>query len=191
MSMIYPYQFYLQEFNPELPRNSLRKIPFDTCNLELNWNAPYRLLKLNNTDKPSPASETRVVWRIHEINTDQMPDPETLSESSMVLEIDTKSEDLPPYMELILDMEAAHVRLDLPPYLTTRAQNIGLEVGIQPHFVNERLYELLRQNQSSQDLVNDWDHFRAGQPSPDYHLTHQVDSTLFHLYGLLQLWRNL
>ena len=190
MSMIYPYHFYLESFNPDLNTTTLVKIPFDTSNLELDWGDKYRLISLNSSSICSPASaEARVNFRIYEINSDYEPDSELISRSNLVLDMDSFRDDLPPYIELGLDMAAANLQLELKPQHRDTAIIAPQAFWMRPQTNHEQLYELISERKQNEVLLKDWDHFLSSSHSGSPTLAQQVETTLFHLYGLLQLWR--
>ncbi len=189
LSMIYPYKFYLESFNPDLDTTTLVRIPFDISNLELDWGDKYRLISLNSASISIPASpEARVNFRIYEIHSDYEPDSESISRSSLVLEIDSFRDDLPPCMELGLDMAAARLQLDLKPQPGDTAIVAPQAFWMHHHTNHEQLYELIRARKQNEGLLKDWDYFLSSSHSAGPTLSQQVETTLFHLYGLLQLW---
>lgn len=185
ISMIYPYYFYLSELGTDW-QPTWTKIPFDTANLELDQGSKYRLTSLDNTYLHQP--QERMQFRVYETYADQEPcDPSAISEADLVLEIDSLRADLPSHLELILDMSKAALYLDLQDHQITSPplNREGLEVYQQ--ITNARLFEQLRNLRLNVPLLKDWASFQAASQQESPHLA-SIDNTLFHLYGLLQLW---
>ncbi len=127
-------------------------------------------------------------FRVYETYADQEPcDPSAISEADLVLEIDSLRADLPSHLELILDMSKAALYLDLQDHQITSPplNREGLEVYQQ--ITNARLFEQLRNLRLNVPLLKDWASFQAASQQESPHLA-SIDNTLFHLYGLLQLW---
>jgi hypothetical protein len=191
LSLIYPYDFYFVS-DESIPASAgLRRIPFDTANLELAYDGIYRLTSLDYEHFDHGDRESaRVKFSIYELPAGcQPPQDMALIRAQQVLDIDSSRGDLPLQLVVILDMAAASLRLDLALESKARAA-IGSEVLRQRlATTQDRLLDRLRSQGSNDMLVRDWEEHRLTcQPDcPD--LAEQVQTTLFHLKALLQLWK--
>lgn len=185
-NIVYPYEFYLEKKNSP----SLVRIPFDTTNLELNCGCQYRLINLNKISIYNlAADENRVHFRIYELITaDESQVYETDMVPLPVLEIVIPQDDLPPYMELVLDMAAATIQLDLLSEAIDETAHIPVVFGMHLRTNQQKLYETIKKNKQNEGLVRDWNQYQLSPHDDDPSLSDQIDHTLFHLYGLLQLW---
>lgn len=52
---IYPFDFYMQSFDDRQGKFCLKKIPFDTANLELDINLPYKITSITKAELPREA----------------------------------------------------------------------------------------------------------------------------------------
>lgn len=191
MSMIYPYHFYLERFDPLLNTKTRFRIPFDTCNLELDWGSKYRLASLNSSVINSPTSaEAKVNFRIYEINADSDPDlHQPIPRSNLVLEIDSSINDLPPRIELELDMAASQLNIELNPQHPPTASFLSEAFWMHRKTSHEQLHELISTSKQNSIFLKDWDLLLSSPRHDLPALSEQVEKTSFHLYGLLQLWQ--
>jgi len=187
-NIIYPYEFYLGENESTV----LDRIWFDTANLELNCEGRYRIISLNHPSIDTLAADEKWVrFRIYELETADGPHFQNPSHLPVpVLEIDSPHKDLPTQFELYLDMASATIQLDL----ITESLD---ETPHAPKFVEKRflanqhkLHQILSRNGQNEALLEDWTKFLHTLSDNDPSLSDQIDHTLFHLYGLLQLWQS-
>ena len=185
-NIIYPYAFYLQ-INSS---TRLERIPFDTANLELDCGSSYRMFSLNNVGIDNlTAGENRVCFRIYEMETDEgLLVPESLQLPLPILEINSPQDDLPPHFELGLNMAAATIQLDLIPESLDETINAPEVLGKRLRANQQKLYQVLRRNKPNEVLLKDWSKSLLAPSEDTPALSAQIDQTLFHLYGLLQLW---
>lgn len=187
-NVIYPFEFYVEKNNQVM----LERIPFDTSNLELNCAGQYRMLRLDRSGiNTLTADEHRVQFCIYELRRADEPyflNPQP--EPRPVLEIDIPLNDMPPYIELRLDMSAAAIQLDFKTDPSDNPMPIPIFFEARLKANQQKLYAMLSVRKQNESLLKDWNKYllSAGESSPT--LPDQIDQTLFHLYGLLQLWQN-
>jgi hypothetical protein len=185
-NIVYPYEFYLGKNESTF----LERITFDTANLELNCGGRYRIANLHHANIGDWADdENRVHICIYEVTSaDQTHIRSSLGLPHPVLEIDGPFDDLPPHFELSLDMAAATIQLEIPEALdeTIYSPEV-LEKSLWS--AQYKLYQLLSRNQQNETLVKDWSKSLQYPLDHDPSLSEQVNLTMFHLYGLLQLWQ--
>jgi len=186
-NVVYPFEFYLEKNN----RAILERIPFDTANLELNCGGQYRMISLDRTSINSLAGdENRVHFRIYELMPADEPHFHKANLGSLpVLEIDIPINDMPPYIELRLDMSSATLQLDFTTDLLDDNTHIPIVFELRLKTNQQKLYETLSRNKQNEVLLKDWDKYLLSPRETSPTLSDQIDQTLFHLYGLLQLWQ--
>ncbi len=187
-NIIYPYEFYMQ-INSS---TSLEKIPFDTANLELDCSGRYRMISLTHASINNlTAEDNRVFFRIYEIGTaDGQHVPEHSGLPLPVLEINSPQDDLPPHFELGLNMAAATIQLDLIPESVEETTNTPEVLGKRLRANQQKLYQILSRNKQNEVMSRDWNKSLLAPSEDTPALADQIDQTLFHLYGLLQLWQS-
>jgi len=189
VNIIYPYDFYLEKYDQDLAAASLVRIPFDTANLELDCTGSYRLLSLDTAAICNLASkDNQVTCRIYELKKGYENDREPVSEHNLVLEIDNSVDDLPGRLEIWLDMADASLRLDLKPDKIDTASFSSEDFWTRLTTCQKELYDQIRTKNYNERLLTDWKThlLSSDHASPD--LTNRAETTLFHLYALLQLW---
>jgi len=187
-NIIYPYEFYMQ-INSSI---SLEKIPFDTANLELDCSGRYRMISLTHDSIDNlTAEDNSVFFRIYEIRTAEGPHmQEPLQLPLPVLEINSPQDDLPPHFELRLNMATATIQLDLIPESLGEATNTPEVLGKRLQANQQKLYQILSRNKQNEVMLRDWNKSLLPPRESASALSDQIDQTLFHLYGLLQLWHS-
>jgi hypothetical protein len=191
ISLIYPYEFYIETFNPNQNINKLVKIPFDTANLELNTRGTYRIFTLDSSSIYNLASDQyRVKFHIYESDTSNGSSQygQTASQN-LILEIDSFKSDLPKRMHLYLDMAAASLRLDLKPVKEYRTPSSPVEFHGRLLADQRKLFDLMKSNNYHPKLIDDFENHLLSAKQESKDLTDQIELTLFRLYALLQLWR--
>ncbi len=182
LNVIYPYAFYLSPNRGE----ELQEIPFDTANLELNCSGSYKLTNLQSAGADAFINGKRANFRIYEIswadqtkikNSDYLP-------PIPVFAIDTPLSALPPDFELILDMASASIQLDIASSLANGNPGSPEVLDKKLATTQQKLYQWLSQNESTGASVSSLPLHHDQNLS----LPAQIDQTLFHLHGLLQLW---
>jgi|GEM_PF-997340 len=189
VNIIYPYDFYLEKYDQDFEAASLVRIPFDTANLELDCTGSYRLLSIDTAGICNMAAkENQVTCRIYELKKGYENDREPVSEHNLVLEIDNSVDDLPRRLELWLDMADASLQLDLKPDKMDTAVFSSEDFWTRLTTCQKELYNQIRTNNYNERLLTDWKTHLLSSPHASPDLTDRVETTLFHLYALLQLW---
>ena len=192
-SIIYPYEFFLQKYDRDGQSVEMLKIPFDTANLELDCFGQYRFYNLrSSTLGYLDNNENRIKFRIYELDSrtdDEIPALPV--EAKPVLEIDSLPGDLPEHLEIGLDMGAANLYLDLrtnqPAIATIPIINFRDLLKTE----QKNLYEIIENKQLNPALTADFhSHLQSADREIQEPLALQLDATLFHLYGLMQLWHD-
>lgn len=186
-NIIYPFEFYLEKNNLA----NLERIPFDTANLELSCGGRYRMTSLDQTSIYNlAADQNRVHFRIYELMAADGPHfCKPLTGALPVLEIDIPKNDMPPHIELSLDMSTATVQLDFITESLDDTTPIPIVFEQLLRANQQKLYETLRRNEQNEALLKDWNKYLYSHRENSPTLSDQIDQTLFHLYGLLQLWQ--
>lgn len=187
-NIIYPYQFYIAQNNPA----GLEKIAFDTSSLELDCGGRYEITSLSRGSIYNLAGdENRVHFRIYESKTAdaaELHDPG--QKLRPILEVNSAYDDLPQHMELVLDMAAATLRLQLTEDSSEETISSPEVLGIRLQANLKNLLQMLDRNESNEDLLSDRNIQLSSASEDDLNLPDQINHTLFHLYGLLQLWND-
>jgi len=191
-SLIYPYEFYLQKYDRHEYSNDILKIPFDTANLELDCSGLYHIFNLRSSTLSYPDhGENRIRFRIYELaprTGDGIPALPVAAKP--VLEVDSLSCDLPEHLEIALDMRAAYLYLDLKTEQPNKNKISIKNFRDQLTVERNNLYELIASKQVNQNLTEDYNnHFLSADRDCQNPLAFELNATLFHLYGLMQLWQ--
>ncbi|CFY01400.1 Uncharacterized [Syntrophomonas zehnderi OL-4] len=186
LRIVYPYDFYLQKFDPLINRPVLTKIPFDTANLELDLNGSYKIARLANHDLHPEPDFHNVSLAIYE-KYRYAPRPENFNwPAAMVFQ--ALPGNLPLISELWLNMLTARITLRSPA--DTAIFNSFETVEFLNGWQNspQYLYRLLK-NSPNQELKENIQHFISSPSDPD-NLDKCLDAIQLKLYTLLQLWSN-
>lgn len=185
-NVVYPYNFYVGGMGS----NHLERIPFDMANLELNCSGRYKLTRLQAAVTDMIADGDRASFCVYEIDPN---DPGFLEKSVElplpVLTIDSPLSDLPPDLDLSLDMASATVQLDTASAMAEESSNAPEILDRKLAVTQQKLNQWLSRHEPNESLARQWNDV----PPPhdqNFSLSAAIDQTLLHLNGLLQLWHN-
>lgn len=184
LRILYPYDFYLQKFDPLKNQPVLTKIPFDTANLELNLNGSYQLARLTNQELyPDPKTQ-KVSLSVYEFYR-HAPRPETFNRSAAMV-FEGLPQELPVYPELWLNMMPARITLVSPAdntgFNTTQTAEFLAGLKNSPYYLSRLL-----KNNPNQELIDDIQQSISSPAQPDG-LDKCLDTIRLKLSTLLQLW---
>lgn len=186
---IYPFSFFIERYNPDRHTSILDKIPFDTENLKLDINKKYRLLTLKkDTPYNLAADEDHFIVKIFEGEEEAPCVADHFSGREVVFQIDLPVNELPEQIAIYLDL--FHSRLEfgaLPQYLP------GPETNIFDGLLEHQLaaYHRFLAFNLNPELMHDYgEHLTLLKEHAGDNITEIGKSTLFKLYGLMELFTN-
>ncbi len=185
LRIVYPYDFYLQKYDPHQKRLILEKIPFDTANLELDLQGSYRIARLPLTELHSSSDENYIEFTVYEINRYFAPEP-SICPPAMTFR--GRKEDLPDSLELWFNMDAAIIYLGSESQPYARATTQTADLLFRLHNSQQNLGRLL-ESSSNQHLLKDLKSSISSPFDPRHEsLDQRLETTRLKLYALLQLW---
>lgn len=183
-SVIYPYEFYLAALDTDQRSHQVRRIPFDTTNLELDCAGSYPILNWYGDDlgKNLPGGGEVGLGLYSLPLHSAIDDPGSWPGAWLVLEIDTSMFNQFPRLQLRLDMLAASVYLEAETVLTR-----GAAPSFQPSLLASDcapLIGLLKSNSNYAELAEEWEsHLLDRGPAP-LDLAYHLQNSLFRLYAI-------
>lgn len=194
ISTIYPFNFYIERYNPDQQIHILDKLPFDSSNLPLSFTDKYKIFTLGKDSVYNLSSDpVGIKFRIYEAGeAEECITIERFTNREVVLEVDTLKENLPEFTDIYLDLSNARLDLDiLPDYLpqeplpTTDARAALFDKQII-------LYEKYTQLKFAiPDLMNDYrEHLKLIKNGPEGNYDDHLRSTFFKLLIIIQLLNN-
>ncbi len=189
LSMIYPFNFYLADIDPDPSQASITRIPFDTANLEIDRDSRLKLIRYDSAG--TDVRKDRIKLLVYEMNSHIELDLKEVENSpwDIVLEIDSAREDFPARVDLMLDMETAIVHPDLPSIIeeTVRFTETDFWKRWAVNMANLKSPEF----NDTDDVHFDKDSSILPHASFNSDLTLQIEDSLSRIQSLLSLWQKI
>lgn len=186
LRLVYPYDFYLLQFDPQQHGCFPVRLPFDFANLELDINQDYKITSLSNPNQYVLPADDQVEFAIYTcLRTLTAPLTPTGMIPAFTLQI--LPEELPDRLELWLNISAGissagdnrnsgRVPMSAPQFLSRRQHR------------QRELYHLIS-GRSDPQLQEDWSVLLASPAETKPAAPEDfLEAIRLKLYSLLQLW---
>ena len=182
---IYPFNFYIEKWNPSQTGTVLERLPFDTENLELDINGRYKVFSVPLVSPYNLATNPgSLKLRVYELaSADLQANVEQFMGQDLILQIDNE-EITSDTVDLYLNLGTSTMEVGGENHFTT----IVTEKQFFPHLLShqETALDLIRlYPETNPQLLQDFEEYLtefSRQPSPDYSIL-----LMYKLLAFLQL----
>ena len=182
---IYPFNFYIEKWNPSQTGTVLERLPFDTENLELDINGRYKVFSVPLVSPYNLATNPgSLKLRVYELaSADLQANVEQFMGQDLILQIDNE-EITSDTVDLYLNLGTSTMEVGGENHFTT----IVGEKRLFPHLLShqETALDLIRlYPETNPQLLQDFEEYLtefSRQPSPDYSIL-----LMYKLLAFLQL----
>jgi len=187
---IYPFNFYIEQFEKSQNNNTLYKIPFDTANLAVDIKGRYKIFSFPpNSIYNLATNSSNVKFKIYEVaEEDTNAVVERFSSQEIVLQIDTGFEKLPDVINIYLNLSQSRLELELSQQSEQQWQN---EEDIFDKLLTRQKFAFnLVKNYKfyNSRLMDDFDkHLEKLENYSGKPYGNHIETTFFKLLSLLQL----
>ncbi|QGT98842.1 DnaK-like protein [Candidatus Syntrophocurvum alkaliphilum] len=188
---IYPFNFYIESYDLENENSSLEKIPFDTKNIELDFNQSYKIISLDKTSSYnlSPYSD-EVKFRIYEVEEEDESyfSQQRFSGQDIVLDFIHSKNELPDTVHIYLNFIESKLQV------SHEIKLVHEDFNYFPNLIKKQkdIYKLLSEYKyTDQNLLEDFKkHIDKLEHYSEKPYSNHSTTTLFKLYAMLQLLKN-
>ncbi|HWP97116.1 MAG TPA: Hsp70 family protein [Syntrophomonadaceae bacterium] len=190
LKTVYPFRFYMEKKNDS--ENTLEEIPFDTANLELDFQGKYEICTLPVNSNCNLASESdQVLVRVFELaEEDQEVQVPRFMDQNLVLQIEADKSQTGAQISIYLNLARARLELDNNDLLKGD-QNEEDDILLKARRKQKAAYDLLSAYRFLDEmLVEDYgQHLESMESQREARGEEDQETTLYKVMSLLQLYK--